>query len=179
MYSGTRSLGVAVVNHCAWGGLGAWPLQGSSPHLSLLLPLLPAKEPAGHAPDGRLPGPLRRPCLLLAAAHSLLEDEEPAPARGPVDRAAPPAPLQPLHCPLGDQYPLGAGLGVILHWGGLLCASVHVPVIGQSSERAKLPGLQPPPCPQTAGGGSAGFLTSSGLGFLICQMQSQPQGWKE
>lgn len=189
----TWSLGVAVVNHCAWGWSGARSLHRSAPHLSLLL-LLPAEEPAGHAPDRGLLGPLRRPCLLLAAALSLLEDEEPTPARGSVDPAAPPAPLQPLHHPLGDQYPSGAGLWMLLLFlggGGLLCANVDAPsflcaIIGpsirecpQGREWGMLPwvaGWQSHLVHIPAGGGSAGFFASYSLGFLIYQMQSPPWG---
>ncbi|KAM5209080.1 modulator of macroautophagy TMEM150B isoform 2-T2 [Hipposideros larvatus] len=63
----------------------------------------PAKEPAGHAPDGGLLRLFCGPSLLLAAAPSVLEDEELTPARGPLDQATPPGPLQPLHHPYGDH----------------------------------------------------------------------------
>lgn len=76
---------------------------------------LPAKEPAAHAPGRGLlcfiPGQL----LLLAAAYSCLVHEETAPARGPLDRATPSGPLQPLQHPLGDHDDpplLAAALGL-------------------------------------------------------------------
>ena len=76
----------------------------------------PAKERAACAPDRGLLRLIHGQLILLAAAHSRLVDEETAAAWGPLDRAAPSGPLQPLHRPLGGQYPYGAvGRG----WGPL------------------------------------------------------------
>ena len=99
----------------------SWPSPShrSAPQLCSLP--LPGKEPAGHAPDGGFLRLLRGNILLLAAAPSLLEGEEPAPAWGSLDRATPSGPLQHLHHPHGGQYPSwgrGQVLEARLHWGG-------------------------------------------------------------
>lgn len=107
----SQSLGMAIVSHSPWAWSGPrptswpWPPHRSSLQLSSLL--LPAKEPAGHAPDRGLFRFVCGSSLLLAAAPSVLEDEEPAPAWGPLDQTTPPGPLQSLHHSHGGQYPYG------------------------------------------------------------------------
>ncbi|XP_072674798.1 modulator of macroautophagy TMEM150B isoform X2 [Canis lupus baileyi] len=94
-----------------------------------------AKEPAARTSDRGLLCLIRGQPVLLAAALSLLVDEEPAPTWGPLDQATPPGPLQPLHHPHGGHGhppPLAAALGLRCLRVGHRHAAVHAlrPVCG-------------------------------------------------
>lgn len=103
----------------------------SSPLLefsSQLSSFLLGKKSEAHAPGGGLPRLCGGHPLLLAAAASVLADEEPTPAWGALDPAAAPEPVQPLqppHCGHDCPPPLATALRLCRLRVGLSHAALH------------------------------------------------------